>query len=89
MGILPHRNAVANIVDPLGFIPVNLRPGKSVWKGSDPSSPPASGDSPSVSSSASSDISREEMRKRGRAALVSTSPQGILGNAPVGRNTLV
>lgn len=44
--------------------------------------------SPNVSSS-STDINREDMRKRGRAALVASTPQGVLGNAPTGRAQLL
>lgn len=39
--------------------------------------------------SGSQDISREEMRKRGRAALIGTSSQGVLGNATTGRSQLL
>lgn len=39
--------------------------------------------------SGSQDISREEMRKRGRAALIATSSQGVLENASTGRSQLL
>lgn len=39
--------------------------------------------------SGSQDISREEMRKRGRAALIGTSSQGVLENASTGRAQLL
>lgn len=49
---------------------------------------PQNQNAPSVSSG-SQDISREEMRKRGRAALIATGSQGVLENAPTGRATLL
>jgi hypothetical protein len=39
--------------------------------------------------SGSQDFSRDEMRKRGRAALIGSSPVGVLGNPTTGRSQLL
>lgn len=56
--------------------------------GSNKGAPGAAPEAPQVGSG-SQDISRDEMRKRGRAALIATSSQGVLDNAPTGRSQLL
>lgn len=81
--------ATAAIVGAVGAGAVGIvaasKSGDNGGKGGTPGTPE---NTPSVGSG-SQDISREEMRKRGRAALISTSSQGVLDNAPTGRSQLL
>lgn len=83
-GFMPHKNFFLNMADPLGGVPLDKN---DQWKnaGKTPTTTSSGQPSPVVSR----DISREEMRKRGRAALIASGSQGVLGNAPTGRNQLL
>lgn len=52
------------------------------------SAPPPPPPAPTVDDT-SGDTSRDKMRKVGRAALIASTPQGVLGNASTGRNKLL
>lgn len=66
----------------MGFIADMFGGGK---KSSAPPPPPT----PSVTDDSSSSVDRDKMRKVGRAALIASSPTGVLGNATTGRNKLL
>jgi hypothetical protein len=61
----------------------------SMFGGGKKKGAPAPAPTPSVTDDSSASVDREKMRKVGRAALIASSPQGVLGNATTGRQKLL